>query len=210
MALLSPAHYANAAAGSLLGNLDWARDKLRPFAGRTVHLSAWPMPGIALRAKADGNWEDATLDSPQQADVRLRISPAMLPRLAGSPDKPGSAVDGDGDPEFLQTLRDIADVLPLALEERLSSVVGPIAAHGVASAMRALAAWPAVAAERVNAGIGAYVTEESQALLKKSTLAAFSTELQEIAARVDRLTDAASLAPPRAATIGQGQAPLGQ
>jgi ubiquinone biosynthesis protein UbiJ len=191
MTLLSPARYANAAAGSMLGSLDWARDKLRPFAGRTVHLSAWPMPGIALRVAPDGDWQDATLDSSQQADVRLRISPAILPRLAGAPDKPGSAIDGDGDPEFLQTLRDLGDVLPLALEERLSSLIGPIAAHGISSAMRAIAAWPAVAAERVNAGFGAYVTEESQTLLKKSTLAAFAGEVEEIAARVDSLTAAA-------------------
>ena len=200
MALLSPARYANAAAGSMLGELDWARDKLRTFAGRTIHVSAWPMPGVALRVAPDGNWEDATLDSPQQADVRLRISPAILSRLAGAPDKPGSAVDGDGDPEFLQTLRDLGDVLPLALEERLSSLIGPLAAHGLSSAMRALATWPALAAERVNAGVGAYVTEESQTLLKKSTLAAFAAEVEQIAARVDRVAATATSAPLNTAT----------
>ena len=187
MALLSPARYANAAAGSVLGSLDWAHEKLRPFAGRTVHVSAWPLPGVALRVGADGNWEDAALDSPQQADARLRVSPAVLPRLAGTPDKPGSALEGDGDPEFLQTLRELGDVLPLAIEERLSSVIGPIGAHAVASAMRAMAAWPASAAERVNAGVGAYVTEESATLLKKSTLVAFAAELAELEASVDRL-----------------------
>ena len=194
--MLSPARYANVAAGSMLGDLDWARDKLRPFAGRTIHVSAWPMPGLALRVAPDGDWEDATLDSPKQADVRLRISPAMLPRLAGAPDKPGSALEGDGDPQFLQVLRDLGDILPLACEERLSSLIGPLAAHGVASAVRAMAAWPAIAAERVNAGFGAYVTEESQALLKKSALAAFAVGVDDVAARVDRLAAAASSAPP--------------
>jgi ubiquinone biosynthesis protein UbiJ len=187
MALLSPARYANAAANSVWGSADWARDKLRPFAGRTVHVSAWPLPGVALRVAANGDWEDATLDSPQQADVRIRFSPALLPRLAGAPDKPGSAVDGDGDLEFLQVLRDVGDVLPLAFEERLSSLIGPLGAHGVAESVRAMASWPAVVAERVNTGIGAYVTEESQALLKKSTLSAFAAELTDVAARVDRL-----------------------
>src|SRR5207237_6713334 len=118
-------------------------------------------------------------------------------RLAGAPEKPGSAIEGDGDPELLQTLRDVGDVLPLVFEERLSSIIGPVAAHGVASTMRAMALWPAAALERVNAGIGAYATEESQALLKKSTLTAFAAELAEVVARVDRIEPTASPDPLR-------------
>jgi len=181
-----------AAANAVWGRTGWAQERLLPFAGRIVHVFVWPAPGFALRVGPEGNWEDATVDSAAQADVRLRISPALIPRLAGAPDKPGSALEGDGDPEFLQALRDLGDVLPLAFEERLSSAVGPLAAHAIASAMRALAAWPAVAADRVTAGFGAYFTEESPALLKKSSLATFAREIGALAERVDRVTAAAT------------------
>ena len=180
-----------AAANAVWGGIDWARERLQPFAGRTVYVTAWPMPGFAMRVSAAGIWEAAALDSADQADVRLRFSPALVPRLAGAPDKPGSALEGDGDPEFLQALRDLGDVLPLALEDRLSSLVGPLAAHGVSSTLRALAAWPAIAADRINAGIGAYFTEESQALVKKSSFAAFEQEVAALAERADRIAAAA-------------------
>lgn len=50
------------------------------------------------------------------------------------------ALDLDGEPALVRTLRDLSDVLPLALEEQLAALVGPLAAHGISSAMRALAA----------------------------------------------------------------------
>jgi ubiquinone biosynthesis protein UbiJ len=178
-----------AAANAMWGGSDWAKERLLPFAGRTVQVSVWPAPPFSLRVAADGSWDAANLEPGQEADVRLRFSPALLPQLASAPDKPGSALDGDGDPEFLQALRDLGDVLPLAFEERLSSLVGPIAAHGIASSVRALAAWPAIAADRINAGFGAYLTEESQALLKKSALASFAAEVAALSARADRIGD---------------------
>jgi len=183
--------YANLAANAVWGDIDWARARLKPFAGKTVHVTPWPLPGFTLRVTPDGTWENATLDSPSAADVRLEFSPALLPRLASAPDKPGSAVQGDGDPVFLQALRDLGDVLPLAFEERLSSWVGPIAAHGIATGLRTLSEWPATAAGRVNAGVASYFTEESATLLKKSTFADFRKDVAEVSARVDRAASVA-------------------
>ena len=176
-----------AAANAMWGGVGWAKERLLPFAGCTVQVSAWPAPAFVLRVASDGSWESARLEPGQSPDVRLRLSPAALPRLASAPDRPGSALDGDGDPKFLQALRDLGDVLPLAFEERLSSVVGPLAAHGITSAMRGLAGWPAIAADRISAGFGAYLTEEAQTLLKKTTLAAFAAEVAAVSARADRL-----------------------
>lgn len=192
------ARFARVAANAVWGDVDWARARLKAFAGRTVHVSPWPLPGFVLRVTADGTWEDASLGSAQDADVRIRLSPALLPRLAAMPDRPGSAIDGDGDPEFLQALRDLGDVLPLAVEERLSSVIGPLAAHGLSTTFRALTAWPAEAGERLNAGLAAYFTEETNALPKRSAFDAFRDELADLEARVDRI-DAAVTRRSRAA-----------
>lgn len=183
--------YAHVAANAMWGDIDWARARLKPFAGKTVWVMPWPFPGFALRVTADGNWESAIVASPEAADVRLKFSPALLPRLVSAPDKPGSAVEGDGDPVFLQALRDLGDVLPLAFEERLSSWIGPIAAHGVSTTLRAMTSWPAAAAGRVNAGVASYFTEESPTLLKKTTFADFRRDVADVSERVDRAEMAA-------------------
>jgi ubiquinone biosynthesis protein UbiJ len=185
--MTTDARLAGIAANAVWGDIDWARARLKAFAGRTVHVTPWPLPGFTLRITTDGTWENATLASSQDADVRIRLSPAMLPRFAAAPDKPGSALDGDGDPEFLQALRDLGDVLPLAIEERLASFIGPLAAHGVASTVQALSAWPAAAAGRINAGFGAYFTEETRALPKRSAFNAFKDELERVSTRVAAL-----------------------
>ena len=104
-----------------------------------------------------------------------------------APDKPGAAIDLDGEPDLVQALRDLFDVLPLAIEERLSSLIGPIAAHGIATGMRGLASWPGHAAERVGAGLAAYLTEESATLLKRRTFEAFGDDLAALEERVERL-----------------------
>lgn len=181
------APFARIAANAMWGDVDWARARLKAFAGRTVYVAPWPLPGFALRISTDGTWEDATLASPDEADVRITLSPALLPRLGAMPDRPGSAIDGDGDAEFLQALRDLGDVLPLAVEERLSAVIGPLAAHGLASTFRALSTWPAQAGERLNAGFAAYFTEESRALPKRGAFTAFADELELVSARVAQL-----------------------
>jgi ubiquinone biosynthesis accessory factor UbiJ len=187
------ARFARRAANATWRDVDWARAQLQPHAGKTLRVEIWPLDfaGFTLQISPEGNWDDASQVSGQRADATLRLTPAMLPRLATAPDKPGAAIDLDGEPKLVQTLRDLQDVLPLAIEERLASLVGPIAAHGISSAMRALASWPGHAAERVGAGLAAYLTEETATLLKRHTFEAFGNEVAAVRERVDRLVEGA-------------------
>jgi ubiquinone biosynthesis protein UbiJ len=187
--------FARRAANATWRDVDWARAQLQPHAGKILRVEIWPLAfaGFTLQISPDGDWDDATAAAGRQADAILRLTPAMLPRLATAlataPDKPGAAIDLDGEPTLVQTLRDLLDVLPLAIEERLSSLVGPIAAHGISSAMRALASWPGYAAGRIGAGLAAYLTEESATLLKRKTFEAFGNEVAALRERVDRLVE---------------------
>lgn len=183
------ARFARRAANATWRDVDWARTLLQPHAGKTLRVEIWPMAfaGFALQISSDGDWEDATAPTGQRADATLRLAPSMLPRLAMAPDKPGAAIDLEGEPTLVQTLRELLDVLPLAIEERLSSRIGPIAAHGISSAMRALASWPGYAAERIGAGLAAYLTEERPTLLKRKTFEAFGNDVAALEERVDRL-----------------------
>jgi ubiquinone biosynthesis protein UbiJ len=53
--------------------------------------------------------------------------------------------------------------------------------------MRAFASWPGYAAERVGAGLAAYLTEERPTLLKRQTFEAFGKDVAALDERVDRL-----------------------
>jgi ubiquinone biosynthesis protein UbiJ len=197
MSAPSFARFARRAANATWRDVDWARTQLQPHAGKTLRVEIWPLAfaGFTLQVSPDGDWDDTTANSGQQADATLRLTPAMLPRLAAAlataPDRPGAAIDLDGESTLVQTLRDLLDVLPLALEERLASLIGPIAAHGSSRAMRALASWPGYAAGRVGAGFAAYLTEESTTLLKRRTFEAFGDEVAALRERVDRLVEGA-------------------
>ena len=46
------ARFARVAANAVWGDVDWARARLKAFAGRTVHVSPWPLPGFVLRVTA--------------------------------------------------------------------------------------------------------------------------------------------------------------
>ena len=182
--------FARRAANATWRDVDWARTLLAPHAGKTLRVEIWPLAvaGFTLRITPDGDWDDAA--GGEEADATLRLTPAMIPRWAAAPGKSGMALDLDGEPALVRTLRDLSDVLPLALEERLAALIGPLAAHGVSSVMRALAAWPAHAAERVGAGFAAYLTEETPALLNRRTFEEFGRDVSVLAARIDGLAGA--------------------
>ena len=186
--------FARRAANATWRDVDWARALLQPHAGKTVRVEIWPLAlaGFTLQISSDGDWGDVSVAAGRPADATLRISPSMIPRLATAPDKPGAAVELEGEPSLVQTLRNLLDVLPLAIEERLSASIGPIAAHGISSAMRALASWPSYAAGRVGAGLAVYLTEEQAILLKRNTFEAFGNEVAALAERVDRLAEGAN------------------
>ena len=193
MPVVSWSSLARHAANTAWRDVDWARAQLRPHAGKALRVEVWPLDfaSFTLRVSPNGDWDDASPDKAAPPDATLRLTPSLLPRLAGAPDKPGAALDLDGEAALVQTLRDLHDVLPLALEERLSSLIGPIAAHGIATVMRGLVSWPAHATERVGAGIAAYLTEESPALVPRSAYQEFIADVAALQRRVERLSESA-------------------
>lgn len=180
---------ARLAANSTWGEVDWARRKLEAHAGKSVCFEAWPggFAAITLRISAEGDWQDAQPDA--VPDATMRITPALFARLLNAPGKLGSAFspDASGDPALVETLRDLHDVLPLAIEEKMSSVVGPVIAHGLWSAVASIGTWPAYAAERAGAGLAAYWTQENATLPGRPAFATFRQEIADLGRRVDAL-----------------------
>lgn len=183
--------FARFAANNAWRGSEWAGAQLLPHAGKTLRVEVWPLSSFVLRVSAEGAWEDVGDDFSPAAtaapDATLRITPSLAAKLAQLPDKPGAALDLTGDAAFVAALRDLHDVLPLALDDRLSEIAGPIAAHALSTALRSLAAWPRLAAGRVGAGAAAYLTEEAPLLLKRQSFRTFTEELETLAERTEGL-----------------------
>lgn len=192
------ASLASAVANTAWRNSGWALTHLQPYAGKTLRvelippLGALPLSTFAMRVTADGNWETVASENPDSeaaADATLRMTSTVGARLAQLPDKPGGALDITGDAGFVAALRDLHDVLPIAIEDRISSVVGPIAAHAALSTLRSIARWPQTVAERLNASTVAWIVEEQRMLVGRGSFERFAKDVEALSERTAHLLE---------------------
>jgi len=168
----------------LLGAEAWAREKLAPFAGKRVRVTAAPLPDLAFDVGAGGMLESATAGAP---DLTVALSPAALPRLLRRDDSVLQTIAFSGDAELAVALQFLFRHLRWEVEEDLARVVGDVAAHRIAGAGRAFTAWRKDAAERLGQNVAEYLTEEAALLAPKPDRARFAREVDELADAVERL-----------------------
>lgn len=155
----------------------WAQHKLAPFAGREA-VFAMPPFRLQLLVTAEGLFA-AGKGTP---DVEIAL-PADTPltALQGS-DKVMRNARINGSVEFADTLGFVLRNLSWDFEEDLSRVVGDIAAHRIATSLRALTAWQKQAARNLAENATEYLRDETGMLPAPQEISAFSDE-------VDRLRD---------------------
>ena len=178
--------FALAALNHLLQGADWARTRLKPFAGRTARLSAPPLQ-LDLVVDVDGYLAETGCS---EFDVRIEL-PANLPLnlLGGSAafEQALKAAQVSGSADFANVLGFVLQNLRWDYEEDLSKVVGDIAAHRIAGQFRSLVTWQKQAARNLAENFVEYCTEEQPVLAKPSDTGQFKADVQ----RLD--TDIASL-----------------
>jgi len=168
----------------LLGQAAWARDTLAPHAGRSVRFAVAPLAATLtvgsdglLRAAETGGEPDVTITLPGDAPLRaLQGGEALM-----------AAAHVSGAAEFANDLGVVLRHLRWDAEEDLSRLVGDIAAHRLAGAFRAFAAWQMQAAGRLADNIGEYLVEERQLFVRPSELAQFAAELKNLELAADGL-----------------------
>jgi ubiquinone biosynthesis protein UbiJ len=168
----------------LLAEEQWARDKLAPFAGQRVRVTAPALPDLAFAVATDGMLEAA---GEGDADLTIGLSPAALPTLLTRDESVLQTITFSGDAELAGTLQFLFRHLRWEVEEDLSRVVGDVAAHRIASTGRAFAAWQKDAAERFGQNVAEYLAEEAELLAPKPDLARFAREVAELVDAVERL-----------------------
>ena len=147
----------------LLDAEPWARERLAPFAGETVEVRSPPFPPLRFTILPGGR-----LDAGGEA-------PALVVTVRFSRE-----VELAGDEELAAEVRLLLRHLRWDFEEDLSRLVGDVAAHRLAGALRALGAWPADTARRLGETLADYVIEEKRMLVARGELKQFGAAIAQL------------------------------
>jgi ubiquinone biosynthesis protein UbiJ len=179
----NPARALESAAAAVLNHLlrgaSWARDDLKPFAGRTARIEAIPFT-LALTVVDSGEVIPAAAGA--APSVTLRLTPGILLRIAARDESAWRDADITGDADFAAAIHHVARNLRWDVEEDLSRVFGDIAAHRMAETGRTLRRWSEQAADNTARSFAEYWTEEQP-------LIAARRDLDEFGRTVDQLRD---------------------
>lgn len=168
---------ANAAFGfvnHLLDGEDWARARLKPFAGQTARLDLGAL-NLPLEITAEGRFRAGNKDSETAVII---ILPAQAPILAMT-DRPAlfAAAQISGSAELADTLRFVFSHLQWDVESDLSLLLGDIAARRLIQGGRQLSGWSLDLAKNLALNLAEYLTEEIQTLARPRDVTAFCHEV---------------------------------
>ncbi len=186
----SPSIGLIAAINHVFDQADWARDRLQPFAGRSVRVAMFPL-SFTFSIGSDGR----LLASSASPDLEI-VLPAEAPFLAlQGNERVMKSADIKGPADLADALGYVLRNLRWDIEEDLSRVVGDIAAHRIVAVLNAFANWQRQAARNLGENVSEYLIDEKKALVKQSEAAAFVGEVEQLRnqsaqleARVERLT----------------------
>jgi ubiquinone biosynthesis protein UbiJ len=119
--------------------------------------------------------------------VTIRLSHLTLIEVLVDGEEAWRKAEVVGDTDFAAVISQVASNLRWDVEEDLSRVIGDIAAHRVAQAGRAAAAWPKQAAVSVAENAAEYLTEEKAVLVTPLQAAEFMREVDEVRDAVERM-----------------------
>jgi ubiquinone biosynthesis protein UbiJ len=165
----------------LLGAEPWARERLAPFAGETLELRAPPLPALRFSI-LEGGTAQASDAGP---GLVMTLKPELLAALARGEEHALRAVVVEGNSRLAAEVLVLVRHLRWDAEEDLSRLVGDVAAHRIAEAGRAFAAWHLDAAQRLVAALVDYATEEKPILARRA-------QLDDLADSLARLRDGAA------------------
>ena len=180
---------ALAAANHLLGQADWARDKLSAFAGRSARVIMPPFDAhiVVLDNGYISSPTSTPSDAEAVADVTINL-PASAPllMLQGLPTLM-RAVKLSGSVDFAEALSFVIRNIQWDVEEDLSKVVGDIAAHRLVDSAKRFGTWNATATQNLAGNFAEYFTEENPLIASRAAVSDFSREVDNLRDDLARL-----------------------
>jgi ubiquinone biosynthesis protein UbiJ len=179
------AHAALSALNHLLAGANWARERLRPFAGRTLKLLLPPLE-LDLIVDPEGYF---SVNPASATDVCIEL-PAATRLLALRQEGTEGLLRQariEGNAEFASEVGFVLRNLRWDYEEDLSRWVGDIAAHRLATQGRKFLRWQNKAGHNLAENLSEYLVEERALLVSTNDLQSLSRDFQAFESQLDAL-----------------------
>lgn len=167
-----------AALNHLLKGQGWARECLRPFAGRRVAFRLAPLPDLRLLILDSGLVDAAPPDA--AADLTVTVQPGAVPQLLARDEAAMAQVDLAGPVDLASTVQRLFRELAWDAEEDLSKIFGDIVAHRMVGTARDVLAWQRDAASRLAQNFAEYLTNEQPLLVPGTDIMALRRSLETL------------------------------
>jgi ubiquinone biosynthesis protein UbiJ len=170
----------------LLQGAAWARERLKPFSGKTVRFNLAPF-AVTLAIRDSGEVADSIAAGP--ADASFVLTPGIALRVLGADSAAWQEIKFDGDTALAREILAIAQHLRWDIEEDLSRLFGDIAAHRLMQAGTRLKHWQLKTADTIARSAVAYWTEEQPLIASHQDIERFLREvdaLRDDVARVEQ------------------------
>jgi ubiquinone biosynthesis protein UbiJ len=169
----------------LLEDEAWARERLVPFAGKTLELRAALAPTLRLAVMPDGRLRPAAAEA--SAALVMTLGPQVLPALLQGEDQLMRAVQASGDTRLAHEVLFLFRHLRWDAEEDLARLVGDAAAHRLLSSLREVAGWHRQALERLGANLMEHALEEERWLARRGAFEEHRGEVARLRDALERL-----------------------
>jgi len=167
----------------LLDAEPWARERLAPFAGEALELSAPPLPRLRLTILPGGRVEPGGAEPA----LAIRLRPGTLLAAARGEAELMRSVELAGNAKLANEVMALVRHLRWDVGEDLSRLVGDVAAQRIVRAGREFVAWQADAARRLARALADYASEEAQFLVLRRVHEAHARAVAELRDALGRL-----------------------
>lgn len=176
---------AVAALNHLLKGQGWARECLRPYAGKCVVFRLAPLPDLRLLIRDSGLVEAAASDA--SADLTVTVQPGAVPHLLARDEAAMAQVDLAGPVDLASIVQLLFRELAWDAEEDLSKILGDVLARRIVGSAHDLLAWQKDAATRLAQNFAEYLTDEQPLLVQRLEAASFRRSLEALEEDCTRL-----------------------
>lgn len=173
-----------AAINHLLQGASWARERLKPFAGRIVRFNLTPFT-LTLAIRDSGEVADCAPVS--AADASFTLTPAVALRVLAADGSAWQEVEFSGDTALAREILAITQNLRWDIEEDLSRIFGDIAAHRMVQTGKSLRRWQSETVDGITRAAAAYWTDEQPLIASRLDVERFLHDVDELRDDVARV-----------------------
>jgi ubiquinone biosynthesis protein UbiJ len=180
-------------ANHLLRQAPWAREKLQPFAGQCVKISLPPF-SVVFNITPEGLVATATTNTEPAVSIDLPANTPFLVPQGHAAIMHAARISGPA--EFAQSLGYVLQHLRWDVEEDFSHIFGDIISHRLVAGAHIFFTSQKKRAVNLAENISEYLIEEQPTLVRRITIADFSTDVDKLRddmARLEKKLDRLSL-----------------